>query len=292
MLTPDVLQKIRRIQIKMDRMATDLLSGLYRSAFKGKGMEFEEVRDYQPGDDIRSIDWNVTARRGEPYIKQYREERELTVMLLVDISASTRFGTHSNLKSTLITEIGGILAFSAIKNQDKIGLILFSDKIDLYIPPKKGSRHALRIIRELLVAHSYAHYTDIANALHYFGKVQRQKAICFLISDFIGNDFSKQLAPLAKKHDIIGIRIYDPDELQFPALQLIDFCDLENHQGAVIDTSSKSVRDKLKQTVSKRNAAVGDLIKSMDGDWIEVGTDQSYINVIQRYLKAKHRRMR
>jgi uncharacterized protein (DUF58 family) len=288
-IDPDTFRKIRRIQIKMDRLATSLLSGLYRSAFKGKGMEFEEVRDYQSGDDIRDIDWNVTARMGHPYVKRFREERESTVMLMIDISASTRFGTEGELKSTLIAEIGGALAFSAIKNQDKIGMILFSDKIDLYIPPKKGTRHVLRIIRELLVARSAASKTDTANALAYFGKVQKQRAICFLISDFLSGDFSKPLAPLAKKHDMIAIRIYDPKEEEFPPMDLVSLRDLESGLTAVIDTSSLDVRERLKETASKREAAFSGLVKRSGGDWISIATGESYAAVIRKYLKAKHR---
>lgn len=290
MLTPDILHKIRRLQIKMDKLATDLLAGLYRSAFKGKGMEFEEVRDYQPGDDVRSIDWNVTARMGHPFIKQFREERELTVMLMIDTSGSTRFGTHGELKSTIIEEIGGILAFSAIKNQDKIGLILFSDQIDLYIPPKKGSRHVLRIIREILVHKSSGKKTDVAKALSYFGKVQQQKAICFLISDFITSDFSKALAPLAKKHDMIAIRIFDSQEVRIPPMHLVTFRDLETKNMGVVDTGSVLLRDNLEAIAHEKKENFSSTFKSMGGDWIDIATDQPYLVVLRKYLKGKHRR--
>lgn len=290
MLTPDLLRKIRRLQIKMDKLSTNLLVGLYKSAFKGKGMEFEEVRDYQPGDDVRSIDWNVTARMGNPYIKRFREERELTVILMVDTSASTKFGTHGQLKSTIIEEISGILAFSAIKNQDKIGLILFSDKIDLYIPPKKGSRHVLRIIRELLVHKSDGKDTNLANALSYFGKVQRQKSICFILSDFLTEDFSKQLAPIAKKHDMIAIRIYDGDEVRIPPMQLTTFKDLESQRFSVIDTSSSELKDRLRTRSKQRQKKYSEEIKRMGGDWIEIATDQPYLNILRKFLMGKNRR--
>ncbi len=231
LISKDSFEHIRAIQIRATRNVNDLFGGIYRSVFKGRGLEFEDVREYEPGDEIRSIDWNVTARMQNAYVKNYREERELSVMLVVDVSASSHFGHASYLKSELITEIAALLAFSAIKNQDKVGLLLFSDQIELYLRPKKGSRHVLRIIRELLYFQPKQRGTDLQKALAFLGKVQRHQTVCFIISDFISGDFSHELQLTAKRHETIAIYVYDDYEIQFPNIGLIALQDLESGPG-------------------------------------------------------------
>lgn len=287
MLTRETLKNIRRIHIKMEHLATDLLAGMYRSAFKGKGMEFEEVREYQEGDDIRSIDWNVTARMNHPYVKNFREERELTVMLLVDISSSLQFGTKDRLKSEIIAEIAAVLAFSGIKNQDKIGLILFSDGVEEYLPPKKGTRHVLRIIRDLLVYKPKGKRTNIINALTFLGKVQKHASVVFLLSDFICPDFRHEAAILAKRHDLIGIHISDPAEWQFPPVGLVHFQDLETEKEVYVDTSQP-----LNLNEDKRLESYRKLFAEINASLIEVTTDESYISSLRKFFKMRKEKLR
>lgn len=237
-----LIKKIRKIQIQTTRLAKDLLAGAYLSAFKGKGMEFEDVRIYTAGDEVRNIDWKVTARMNHPYVKNFREEREINVTIAVDVSASSLFGSGTRLKSDLIAEIAGLIAFSAIKNNDKVGLILFSDKIEKYIPPKKGVRHVLMIIMELLIFKPKNLKTDIANALNFIGNVTRKSGVYFLISDFIDKDFSLQAALIAKKCDLIAICLTDKAEIRLPPFSLVTLKDLEKHNEAIVDFSSDEVR--------------------------------------------------
>ena len=240
--TKEILKKVRKIEIKTRRLSDHIFSGEYHTSFKGRGMTFSEVRQYQYGDDVRSIDWNVTARYNEPYVKVFEEERELTMMLMVDCSGSEIFGTKNQFKSEVITEIAATLAFSSTNNNDKVGLILFSDQIELYIPPKKGKSHVLRIIRELIEFKPKSRKTDLAQALKFLSSVMKKKAIVFLISDFMVNDYEKTLKIAARKHDLTGIRVYDKREETIPNLGIVNMLDAESGEIMLVDTSSKSVR--------------------------------------------------
>lgn len=284
----DAYKNIRRIQIKTTRNVEDLFAGIYRSAFKGKGLEFEDVREYQPGDDIRSIDWNVTARSDKTYVKNFREERELTVMLVVDVSASGLFSHTPKAKSELIAEIGALLAFSAIKNQDNVGLLLFSSEVELYLKPKKGVRHILRIIRELLFFQPKHTGTNIENALAFLGRVQRKRVICFLISDFITDDqFDHEASLLAKRHELIAIQVYDKYERLFPSLGLVQLHDLESNLTHLIDSSDKNMQLEYQQKAEEKQKALKHLINKMGAGFISIASDESYTKSL--YLFFKHR---
>ena len=237
MIPKEMLQKIRRIQITTSRMVTDVFAGQYQSVFKGKGMEFYEVREYLPGDEIRTIDWNVTARTGRPYVKKFVEERELTVMLLLDASRSCRFGSVKHLKNQLAAELCSVLAFSAIKNNDRVGLIIFTDKIEKFVPPRKGMRHVLRVIREALYYEPEGKGTNISHALEYLDRVTRRKAITFIISDFFDKDFKNLLSVSNKRHDVVAVTITDPREVDLPNIGIIKLKDAETGEDFLIDTS-------------------------------------------------------
>ena len=243
METKELLKKVRKIEIKTRRLSDNIFGGEYHSAFKGRGMTFSEVRQYQYGDDIRNIDWNVTARYNEPFIKVFEEERELTLMLLIDISGSEFFGTQNQFKREILTEIAATLSFSALKNNDKVGLILFTDEIELYIPPKKGRFHILRIIRELLEFKPRSKKTNISKALEFFSGVLKKKAIAFLMSDFISSDYEKTLKIAAKKHDLTGIRVFDRREEQIPNLGFVPMLDSESGRVNWINTQISKVRE-------------------------------------------------
>ncbi len=283
----DVFRKIRKIQINTTQLANDILAGAYHSAFKGKGMEFEEVREYQPGDEVRSIDWNVTARMNHPYVKVFREERELTVMLVVDVSASTQFGSGSQTKKELIAEIGGVLAFSAIKNNDKVGLILFSEGIELYLPPNKGLRHVLRVIRELLLHEPKKIKTDLSAALTFLGNVHQRKTICFLISDFICALPQRELLITAQHNDLIAIHTHDPNEWEFTKMGLVHFHDLESGQSEIVDTSSKAVTHEMQINAQKRIDALYNLMHEIGAGIVPVQTNEPYINPLRKFFKLR-----
>jgi uncharacterized protein (DUF58 family) len=284
-LRTEDLRKIRKVQLKMDQIATDLIAGMYRSAFKGKGMEFEEVREFQTGDEVRSIDWNVTARMGTPFVKIFREERELTVMLLVDISSSTRFGSQNALKTTILSEIGAVLAFSGIKNQDKIGLILFSDIVEHYLPPAKGIRHVLRLIADLMAFPAKQIGTDIAKALQYFGKIQKKRCVAFLLSDFIGDKpFDSDVRTLAGIHDLIAIGIQDPLEAKIPSVGLLPLKDRETGKEELIDTSSSFFSAALPEGHSLKIKETKELFEGSGGSWIEVTTDKPYLSALRKFF--------
>ena len=244
--TKELLKKVRKIEIKTRRLSNNIFGGEYHSAFKGRGMTFSEVRSYQFGDDVRTIDWNVTARYNEPFVKVFEEERELTLMLIVDVSSSALFGTDSALKKNILTEISATLAFSALQNNDKVGLILFSDQIELYIPPSKGKTHVLRIIRELIEFKPLSKKTDINSALEFLNKVMKKKSIAFLLSDFISSDYEKSLKIVSKKHDLTGIKVYDKLEEFIPNLGLVQMFDQELGEIKLIDTSSSKIRKNYK----------------------------------------------
>ncbi|KVV13277.1 DUF58 domain-containing protein [Flavobacterium sp. TMP13] len=287
METKDLLKKVRKIEIKTRRLSDHIFSGEYHTSFKGRGMTFSEVRQYQFGDDIRSIDWNVTARYNEPYVKVFEEERELTMMLMVDISGSESFGSKNQFKKDIVTEIAATMAFSATTNNDKIGLILFSDEIELYIPPKKGRSHVLRIIRELIEFSPKSQKTDIAQALRFLSGTQKKKAIVFVISDFMSSDYEQTLKIAAKKHDITGIRVYDIREEKIPNIGMVDMVDAETGQTKTINTGSKSVRinyeknyvnsvSYFKETFSKSGAGV-----------VHTRVDESYVTKLLGYFKSR-----
>jgi len=285
MMDKELLKKIRRIQIQTTHLAEDILAGAYHSAFKGKGMEFEEVREYQPGDEVRHIDWNVTARMNHPFVKNFKEEREMTIMLLVDISASTRFGSQNLLKKELIAEISAVLAFSAIKNQDRVGLILFSDQIELYLPPKKGNRHVLRVVREILAFSPQHRGTNLNAALAFLGKVQQRSAICFLLSDFLTADYEHQVKLISKAHDLISIAVRDPFEQNFPRLGLLAIRDLELNTTSCVDTNQDA--DQFQQVAKKNLDEVQHTMKAAGGDFVEIHTDQSYVPILRKFFKIR-----
>ena len=257
----DLLKKVRKVEIKTKRLSNNLFGGEYQSAFKGRGMTFSEVRGYEFGDDVRSIDWNVTARYNQPFVKVFEEERELTLMLIVDISGSKSFGTDSQIKKDIVTEISATLAFSAIQNNDKVGLILFSDEVELFIPPSKGKTHILRIIRELIEFKPKSSKTDISVALKFFSNIVTKKSIAFIISDFNSNDYSKSLSVSSKKHDITGIRIYDRFEEEVPNIGFVPMVDQETLELKYIDTSSRKIRTEYKEKSIKRKTDFENLFK-------------------------------
>lgn len=290
METTELLKKVRKIEIKTRGISNQIFSGEYHSAFKGRGMAFSEVREYQPGDDIRAIDWNVTARFNHPYIKIFEEERELTVMLLVDVSGSENFGTQKQLKKEMITEICAVLAFSAIKNNDKIGIIFFSDKIEKYIPPKKGKSHILRIIRDLIEFKPESKKTNIEQALRFFTNVVKKKSIAFLISDFITDGYKDALKITNKKHDLIALRIYDKREFELPNIGIVKLKDAESGEIAWVDTSSYDVRSQYSTSAKKRESYLKDLFNKCGVDTATIGTHQSYIQPLMNLFKSRDSR--
>lgn len=286
-----VFKAIRRIQIYTRRTVRGLLAGSYHSAFKGSGIEFEEVRHYQPGDDVRRIDWNVTARMSAPYVKNYREERQLTVMLVVDVSASSRFGSGSHLKSEIMAEVGAVLAFSAIENNDRVGLILFSSEVEKYLPPKQGVRHVLRVIRELLMTPPEHAGTDISKAMNFLGKVQKRRGICFLISDFLSSDYSKSMELAAKRHDLITLGLADPHEVNFPSLGLVTLEDPETQRVTVVDSASWEFREAFQEKSSERWLKHQRLMERVGGGFIALQTDRPCVPAIQAFFERRRRRL-
>lgn len=286
----EVLRRIRRIEIFTKRIANELLSGEYHSVFKGQGMEFDEVREYQPGDDVRSIDWNVTARMDAPYVKRFSEERELIVMFLLDVSASGRFGTTDKTKIDLAAEICSVLAFSAIQNNDKVGAIIFSESIEEYIPPDKGRRHVLHVIRNLLFHRPSGRGTDIAAALEYLLRVTKRRAIVFLLSDFISDDFSKPLAAVASRHDLIAVKIGDDRETQLSGGGMIRLWDQENGVERVVDLGNRKAAQRFKKLLDENRAELDTLLKKYGIDAIDIGTGQDYIKPLNVFFRARARR--
>ncbi|HPF38652.1 MAG TPA: DUF58 domain-containing protein [Phycisphaerae bacterium] len=292
-MTPqELLKRIRRIQIRTSHMASDVFAGHYHSAFKGQGMEFEEVREYQAGDDIRNIDWNVTARQGRPFIKRFREEREQTVMLLVDASASQAFGARGPLKRDVVTEIGATLAFSAITNNDKVGLVIFSDRIEKHVQPAKGTRHVLRVIRELLTTTPAGHGTDIAAALDHLNLVLRRRAVVFIISDFKSPDYEPQLRVARRRHDIVPIVVTDPAEQTIPPMGIVDWIDNETGRRHVVDTSSRRFRDAFAKRVADERNRVDNMFRRIKADGIELSTSESIVEPLTRYFRRREARIR
>ncbi len=292
MIPKDVLKKIRRIQITTSRMVSDVFAGQYQSTFKGKGMEFDEVRQYQPGDEIRSIDWNVTARMNHPYIKKFVEERELTVMILLDMSASCFFGTVKQLKVQLAAEICSLLALSATSNNDKVGFIVFTDKVEKFIPPRKGPRHVLRVVREALYFKPSGTGTDINAALEFLNRITARKTVAFIISDFYSPDYKKMLAVTNKRHDCIAVTITDPREIELPDVGLIALEDPESKKSFFVDSSDVSVRKDYAEAAQKRLRQRQMLFRSVNVDSIDIRTDTAYGMSLYRFFRARERRMR
>ena len=285
--TKELLKKVRKIEIKTKRLSDHIFGGEYQSTFKGRGMAFSEVRQYQFGDDVRAIDWNVTARYNDTFIKVFEEERELTMMLIIDISGSNFFGSDSLFKNEYVTELAATLAFSATKNNDKVGLILFSDNVELYIPPKKGKSHVLRIIRELLEFKSESKKTDINIPLKFVSNILKNRSIAFIISDFISKDYSNSLKIFSSKHDVTGIRIYDKTEEIIPNLGVIDITDNETGAKLTVNTGSKNVRKKYSEYYnSKRNEFI-DFFKKSGSGIIECNTHDDYQKKLLKYFKSR-----
>lgn len=282
--TAEILKKVRELEIKSKKITQHLFTGEYHSAFKGRGMSFREVREYYAGDDIRFIDWNVSARFSHPFTKLFEEERELTVMLMIDISASSLFGTVNATKKDLVTEIAAVLTFSAISNNDKVGVIFFSDKIELFIPPKKGKQHALYIVRELLTAEPKNKGTQIAEALRRFNGTTRQRSIAFLLSDFIDHRFEDALKVVGRKHDVIGIKVYDRMDMQLPDAGLLQVTDAETGQPQLVDTSDYWVRKQYEEEFFKHTEWCKNLFVKSGCDLLHVRTDEDYVKVLQKFF--------
>ena len=291
MIDKEILKKIRRIQISTSRKVTDVFAGQYKSVFKGIGMEFDEVREYMPGDEIRSIDWNVTARTGHPFIKKFVEERELTIMLLLDISKSSLFGTRNNLKRSVAAEVCSAIAFSAIKNNDKVGMMTFSDKVEKYIPPRKGSKHVLRVIREALYSSQSGDGTDMNVVLEALSKISTRKTITFIISDFFTENFKKNISNSNKKHDIIAITIMDPAEKDLPNIGILKVHDAETGEEKDIDTSDKRTMEEYRKNSFKRIKEREDLLRSVNVDRIDISTDKSYVDPLVKFFKMREKRL-
>jgi len=286
----EILKKVQRIQIFTSHMVNDVMAGEYQSTFKGSGIEFDEVREYQFGDDIRNIDWNVTARHGNPFVKRFVEERELTVMLMVDASSSGAFGSIDKLKNEIAAELSAVLAFSAIKNNDKVGLIIFTDRIEKFIPPKKGKRHVLRVIRELLLFKPERSRTDISLALNYLNKVQTRRAVVFIVSDFLSEGFEKGLRIANQKHDVIAVNIVDPREMELPALGFIELMDAETGESIIVDTYDANVRKGFSLLSSDEIQKRKSMFRSINVDMIEVRTDKNYVDPLLKFFKMREKR--
>ena len=287
--TAEILKKVRILEIKSKRLATELFTGEYHSAFKGRGMSFKEVREYAPGDDIRFIDWNVSARFGHPFSKVFEEERELTVMLLIDVSASTLFGTVQASKKDMATEIAAVLAFSAVNNADKVGAILYSSKIEKYIPPKKGKQHALYIVRELLSFESGGKQTNLSAALRYFNNTTRQKSIAFVLSDFMDTDYQDSLRVSGNKHDVIGLKLYDQMDRSLPEVGLLGVEDPETGERLWVDTDSELVRYEYEKEFFRVADYAREVFRKSGSDLLHIRTDEDYVKVLQRFFISRNK---
>ncbi len=287
MIPAEILKKVRLLEIQTRHLVNDIFGGEYHSAFKGMGMEFAEVREYQPGDDIRDIDWNVTARTGKPFIKKFDEERELTVMLMVDVSASGYFGSGENLKSDLMVELASILSFSAIKNNDKVGLILFSDQIEKFIPPNKGKSHVLRVIRELIYYKTEDKQTKISEALEYSLKALKRKSVIFLLSDFLDVNYDTSLKLMNQKHDLICFQITDPSEIEMPNLGLLKMHDVETSETFWVDSSDKKLRNQMRNNFKVKMEERIKFFKKNKIDHVQINTQKSYIEPLVEFFNSR-----
>jgi len=292
MIPKEILKKVKRLEITTRGLVNDVFSGEYHSVFKGRGMDFSEVREYSPGDDIRTIDWNVTARMNYPYVKIYQEERELTVMLMVDVSSSGNFGTFEQMKGEIATEICALLAFSAIKNNDKVGLIIFTDRVEKFIPPKKGKTHVLRVLRELLYHEPQSTQTDIAGALEFLNRVTRRRSVVFLVSDFISEGYNKALQIANKRHDVIAVTVTDPREVKLPPVGFIELEDAETGEIFLLDSSARNIRSSFAEAADTKRREREKLFKSMSVDYIDIFTDKPYIEPLMRFFRLRAKRFR
>jgi uncharacterized protein (DUF58 family) len=290
MVPREILKKVRRIEISTRGLVNEVFSGEYHSVFKGRGMTFSEVREYQYGDDIRSIDWNVTARTGSPFVKVYEEERELTVVLVVDVSASGNFGTSERFKGEVAVELSAVLAFSAIKNNDKIGLILFSDRIEKFVPPRKGRRHVLRVLRELLYHRPQGRGTDIGDALEYLTRVVPRRAVVFLVSDFAGSGFLRPLSVAGKRHDLIAVRMGDLRETEVPPIGLVELEDPETGDRIVVNTSDREFLDAFREGSKRSRAELDRDFRRCKVDLIDIQTGEAYEKPLMRFFQKRMRR--
>ena len=297
-ISSEILKKVRQVEIKTNRLVDDTLSGHYRSVFRGRGMDFDEVREYVPGDDVRTIDWNVTARTGRTFVKKFTEERELTIMLIIDVSASGEFGSSSQSKLEIIAELGSVLAFSAVRNNDKVGLILFTEEVELYIPPAKGRSHILRLIREILFFQPAGRGTDFVAALDFANQVIRRRAVVFLISDFcLPGDFSASLEGLRPKlmitnrhHDLIAVSVNDPREREMPDIGLLNIEDSETGEQVELDTTRSEIMDHFTQLADERHGELSRSIRSCGVDFLKLSTDKAYLPVLLNFFNSRERR--
>jgi uncharacterized protein (DUF58 family) len=285
--TTELLKKVRKIEIKTKGLSKQMFSGEYHSAFKGRGMSFSEVRSYQFGDDVRNIDWNVTARTGIPFVKIFEEERELTVMLLIDVSQSAYFGTVNQLKQGIITEISAVLSFSAIQNNDKVGVIFFTDKIEKFIPPKKGRSHILRIIRELIDFHPEDTGTNLGEALRYFNNVVKKRSICFVLSDFMTRNYEAPLRIASRRHDVVGVHIYDPREQELPNIGLVRARDAETGEMTWLDTSSAFMRAEHARWFKENYGYLKNTFSKSGTDFVSIRTDENYVTSLLNFFKKR-----
>jgi uncharacterized protein (DUF58 family) len=292
MLPREVIRQVRRLQLRARRAVEDLLGGEYHSVFKGTGIAFEEVREYQPGDDVRAIDWNVTARMGHPFIKRFVEERELTVMLLVDCSGSQQFGTRFQQKREVAAELAAVLAFSAIANNDRVGLLSFTDRVERYVPPRKGTRHVLRLIRDLLFFQPTRRGTSLREALDTLNRVMHRRAIVFLLSDFRDDDYQRAFKRTGRRHDLIAVNIADPREEELPRVGLLELEDAETGAHFVLDTSRREFREAFTAAAQGRRETVRQLARSSRVDLIEVSTDGGHLDALIRFFRLRERRLR
>jgi len=291
MIPQELARKIRYIQIYTSKAVNDVLAGEYHSVFKGRGMEFEEVREYTPGDEIRTIDWNVTARMGHPYVKRFVEERELTILFLVDLSASGSFGSREKLKNEVAAELCALLAFSAIKNNDKVGLIIFTDVIELYIPPNKGVSHVLRLIRDVLNFKPRRTQTDLGGALDYLGRITHRRGVVFLVSDFLAEGYEKRLRIAARRHDLIAISVEDPREISLPNAGLIDLEDAETGDMITVDAGDPAVRRRWEALARRRQERLRETLQSVGVDQVNVVTGRDYVRDLVSFFRARGRRL-
>ena len=292
MLSPELIKKIKRIHIKSSRQVNTMMAGHYKSVFRGTGIEFEEVREYTPGDEVKSIDWKVSARMGRPFVKLYREERELVVMLLVDMSASGCFGTTETLKKESAAEIAAILAFNAIRNNDKVGAILFTDRVEKYIPPKKGSAHVWRVIKEIFAFTPQHKGTDIQNAVQYLGRVCRKRTIAFLISDFLSTDYLHQLKTASQKHEFVGVLLSDPGDFVLPAAGILSVEDLETGEAFRFDASDSKTRGIFETSKRREHSQTLEMLKGADIDCIQMSTEGDVVDTLTQYFRVREKRKR
>jgi len=290
--TSEILKKIRKIEITTRKLVNEVFSGEYHSMFKGHGLEFSEVREYQPGDSFKEIDWNVTARYNYPYIKKFRETRELNVLFLIDGSASTFFGTQHMLKNDLIAELTALLSFSALSNNDKVGMLLFTDKTEIYSPPRKGKKNALKIIRDILYYQVAKKRTNLEAAIRHMWSIAKKKSIIFILSDFIAEDYEHSLKILARKHDVIAFKINDPAELELPKAGIINFIDPETGELFTVNTMNKKLREEYHNEIVRKNKEIADLFKKNNIDLINLFTNKSYIHELMKFFKLRVQKRR